>query len=115
METDATGQVPNERRKHLRYRMTENINIICGDGRIIRGITLNISEGGLAAAISSPLVVGDRITLEPVGGGAVSAVVRCVLGRIYGFQFLSLSSEQVQRIRDACKRLPLHTGVASKV
>ena len=115
VETDATGQVLNERRKHPRYRMTENINIICSDGRTIRGITLNISEGGVAAAISAPLVVGDRVRLEPVGGGAVSAVVQRVVGRIYGFQFLNLSSEQLQRIREACKHFALHTGVAGNL
>jgi len=115
VETEAKGQVPNERRKHPRHRITKNINIVSSDGRTIRGITLNIGEGGLAAAISFPLVVGDRVTLEPVGGGAVSAVVQRVLGRIYGFQFLNLSSEQVQRIREACKYLPLHTGVAGNL
>jgi len=93
--------------------MAERITILSSDGRTIEGITLDISEGGLAAAISSPLAVGDRVMLQPICGGAVSAMVQRVLGRIYGFQFLNLSAEQIHRIREACKHFPLHTGVAA--
>lgn len=48
--------------------------------------------------------------LEPIAGGKVQAVVRRNLGRVYGFEFLSLTAEQTQLVMESCKRLPVYKG-----
>jgi hypothetical protein len=50
------------------------------------------------------------VELEPIAGGKVQAVVRRNLGRVYGFEFLSLTAEQTQLIVATCKRLPVYKG-----
>jgi len=74
----------------------------------MRGLTIEISESGFSAAISASLEVADRVVVTPIGYLAMLAVVRWIRGRAYGFEFLELSSEQQQRIRDDCRRLPLY-------
>jgi hypothetical protein len=46
--------------------------------------------------------------VTPTGYNTMLAVVRWIRGRAYGFEFLELSSEQQQMIRDRCRKLPLH-------
>ena len=48
--------------------------------------------------------------LEPIAGGKVQAVVRRNLGRVSGFEFLSLTAEQTQLVIESCKRLPVYKG-----
>jgi hypothetical protein len=69
---------------------------------------MEIGEGGFGAAVSASLEVGNRMVVTPIGYNAMLAVVRWIRGRAYGFEFLELSSEQQQRIRDHCRKLPLH-------
>jgi hypothetical protein len=80
-------------------------------GPSIQGMTIEISESGLSAAINAPLVVGDHVFIQPVGGSDVQAIVRRITGRIYGFQFLNLNVEQTQRLREQCRWLPRYTSV----
>jgi hypothetical protein len=78
------------------------------DRPAIEGLTMEIGEGGFGAAVSASLEVGNRMVVTPIGYNAMLAVVRWIRGRAYGFEFLELSSEQQQRIRDHCRKLPLH-------
>jgi hypothetical protein len=71
---------------------------------------MEISEGGLSALVGADFHVGDRLELDPVGGGKAEAIVRRSVGRLCGFEFLNLSPEQVENIRERCKKLPLHPG-----
>jgi hypothetical protein len=64
-----------ERRRFPRYRYTAPIVVRVGAGSEAAGITLEISECGMSALIGAPLSVGDRVELEPVGGGIAAAVV----------------------------------------
>jgi hypothetical protein len=101
-----------DRRKHPRYRFSAPITVWLPDGSSVRAITLEISESGLSACLTGPLRVGDTADLEPVGGGRAQAIVRRKVGTVYGFECLTLSEEQLERIRTSCTRLPLyHSGV----
>jgi len=93
-----------ERRKSPRYWLSVPLAIRQGDGSIVRGLSVEISEGGMSAMASEPLKVGERVELEPVEAGRVSAVVRHKLGQMYGFEFVDLGVEQAQRIADRCRK-----------
>jgi hypothetical protein len=117
---DVTPNI-TERRRHSRHRLSASITLSLANGitiqgstnqePMIQGMTIEISESGLSAAINAPLAVGDRVIIQPVGGSEVQAVVRRITGRIYGFQFLNLSIEQAQRLREQCRWLPRYTSV----
>jgi len=113
MQTDLDPQKPPEnladRRRHPRYRFSIPLNIHSADGTSIPGISIEISESGLSAITADPLKVDDIVTLEPIAG-RVSARVRRHIGRVYGFEFLNVTSEQTERIRESCKMLPRYLG-----
>jgi hypothetical protein len=98
----------NNRRKHTRYQLSIPLQFFVTDRPIIQGLTIEISEGGFGATIDASLEVGDRATVNPIGYNAMLAVVRWSRGRAYGFEFLELSSDQQQRIRDHSRTLPLY-------
>lgn len=104
----------DDRRKHTRYQLSVPIELSVTDRPTIHGQTIEISEGGFGATIgasSAPLEVGSRVSATPTGYYAVMSVVRWVRGRAYGFEFLELSSDQHQRIREHCRSLPLHCSL----
>jgi len=105
---DTTSRPGYDRRKHRRYRWSLPIEFSSGDGPRMNGITIELSEGGFSAAVSASLKLGDRVGVTSVGYNAMLAVVRRVRGRAYGFEFLELSPEQQQKIKDECQRLPLY-------
>jgi PilZ domain len=96
----------HDKRKHRRYRLSVPLELSTTDGPVIRGLTIEVSEGGFSAALSAPLEVGDQVVATPIGYDAMPAVVRWIRGRAYGFEFLDLSIEQQNRIRNDCRRLP---------
>jgi c-di-GMP-binding flagellar brake protein YcgR len=98
----------NDRRKHTRYQLSIPIQLSVTDRPTIQGLTIEISEGGFGATINTSLKVGNRATATPIGYNAMSAVVRWSRGTTCGFEFLELSSDQQQRIRDHSRTLPLH-------
>jgi PilZ domain len=104
----SAGAAPNlvERRRFRRYHYSAPIFIRSGDGSKVRGISLEISECGTAVIATAPVKVGELVELEPVGGGVARAILRRNVGKLYGFEFLGLGSEQVERIRELCKMLP---------
>jgi hypothetical protein len=95
-----------DRRRHVRYRFSAPITVHLNGSSAIPGITLEISESGMSALMGTTLVVGDTVELEPVVGGRVSALVRRHNGKIHGFEFLNLTSGQIQEIAEVCKSLP---------
>jgi hypothetical protein len=99
-----------DRRRHPRYRFSIPITIRSADGAAIPGITIEISESGLSAITADSLKVNDTVELEPIAAGKVLALVRRNIGRVYGFEFLSLTAEQVQRITESCKLLSRYQG-----
>lgn len=108
---DASGtSVLPDRRRLPRYRFSTPITLRIPGGGTAPAITMEISESGLSALVGAAFHVGDRLEVEPVGGGKAEAIVRRSMGRLYGFEFLNLSPGQVQNIRERCKKLPLHMG-----
>jgi PilZ domain-containing protein len=98
----------SDRRRHPRYRYSAPITVLASDGSPVPGITLEISESGLSAVIGGPLQVEDTTEVEPVAGGKALARIRRHLGKIYGFEFVELTAEQAEQIRDKCKKLPIY-------
>jgi hypothetical protein len=97
-----------DRRRHPRYRFSEPITIRSADGVAIPGIGIEISVSGMSAITADSLKVNDIVKIEPIGGGTMVAVVRRNIGRVSGFEFLNVTTEQVQRISNSCKVLPLY-------
>jgi hypothetical protein len=95
-----------DRRRHVRYRFSVPIKVFRGNGLEIPGMTLEISESGLSAALATPLRVGEMVNMEPVGGGRAIARVRHNVGRIHGFEFVEISREQSLKIKEQCVGLP---------
>jgi hypothetical protein len=104
---EASQNVP-DRRRHPRYRYSAPITVLASDGSLVPGITLEISESGLSAVFGVPLRVGDTTEVGLVAGGKASARIRRNLGKVYGFEFLGLTTEQAEQIRDKCKMLPVY-------
>lgn len=102
----------SDRRRHDRYRFSAPITVHVGGGSAIPGMSLEISESGMSALIGAVLEVGGTVELEPVAGGKVSALVRRHSGKIYGFEFLNLTPEQIQRIGEICNPLPKYQSHA---
>ena len=93
-----------------RYRFSVPLTIRSTDGEITRAITLEISASGVSAITERSLRLNDTVELEPIAASKVLAVVRRNVGRIYGFEFLALSSEQAHTIVERCKLLPRYLG-----
>jgi c-di-GMP-binding flagellar brake protein YcgR len=108
-----TKSIP-ERRKNPRYWLCVPLTIRSGGGSDIRGLSVEISEGGMSAMASEPLKVGERVELEPVEGGRVSALVRHKLGQMYGFEFVDLSAEHAQRIAESCRKFAIDRVARAK-
>jgi hypothetical protein len=95
-----------ERRKFRRYHYSAPICIRCPGSIEVRGMGLEISEGGISLLASASLNVGDVVELDPIGGEAAKAILRRIVGKLYAFEFVSLNSRQLRRIRRMCRTLP---------
>ena len=99
-----------DRRSHPRYRFSTPIMVRAAGSEPVPAITMEISENGLSALVGAAFHVGQQLELDPVGGSKAAAIVRRSVGRLCGFEFVSLSQEQIQNIRERCKTLPLYRG-----
>jgi hypothetical protein len=114
MQTDFDAQkapeAPYDRRRHPRYRLSVPLIIQAADGVVMRGISIEISASGISAIIAESLKLNDTVEIEPIAAVKVLALVRHNIGKIYGFEFLNLTTEQTQQITESCKMLPLYKG-----
>jgi len=110
IEPHEMSETSPDRRRHPRYRFSVPLTIRSADGVVARGISIEISESGLSAIASDSLKVDETVELEPIACGKIQAVVRRITGRVYGFEFLGLTTEQIQLIIESCKRLPVYKG-----
>ena len=110
MNTAATARssstASTDRRRHKRFRLSVPISISGSDASIIPAMTLEVSEGGLSAVLVSELQIGDTVKVYPVAGETLTARVCHRVGKVYGFEFLDVSDQQVSRLRETCSRLP---------
>jgi hypothetical protein len=95
----------SERRRHTRYRLTEPIVIRREGGSSARAITSEISISGLSAVTALVLAVGEKVTLSPVVGASITAIVRRAAGTIYGFEFIDPPDKVVEDIHALCRGL----------
>jgi hypothetical protein len=108
----AAGYSGSERRKHSRHRFIVDLNISKENGTTMHGMTFEIGPGGLSAATSGRLTVGDQVILYPVIRNRVTATIRRKNGPMYGFEFLAQPPEFQQQILELCKTLPLFQTMA---
>lgn len=76
-------------------------HLIPGGVRLTRGITLDISEGGLGALMKSALPLGETVSLElelPDYELRAVAIVRHSSSSQAGFEFLGLTPDERERI-----------------
>ncbi|HUO25352.1 MAG TPA: PilZ domain-containing protein [Candidatus Aquilonibacter sp.] len=98
-----------DRRSHVRYRRSDPVTVVA-KGRHIPAITVEMSQSGLSAVLSSPLNTGEAVEIYPIAGGTVQAQVRHRVGKVFGFEFLKLTEKQSRKIAKECKHLPVYTN-----
>jgi hypothetical protein len=108
----AAGYSGSKRRKHSRHRCIVDLNISKENGTTMHGMTFEIAAGGLSAATSDRLAVGDQVLLYPVIRNGVTATIRSKNGPMYGFECLAQPPEFQQQILELWKTLPLFQTMA---
>jgi hypothetical protein len=101
-----------ERRRHSRHRFIVDLNISSENGASMHGMSFEIGAGGMSAATSGPLEVGEQVILHPVMRTRVKATVRRKNGSMYGFEFLAPTAEFREKILALCQTLPLFQTMA---
>jgi hypothetical protein len=114
-DDENAAQAHEERRRHRRFRLSVPVTIRRSDGTVISSMTVEISESGMSVATAVGLQSGEIIEVEPVAGGKASAMVRRCVGNFYGLEFTALSPEQVERINEACRMLPVFHSQSLKI
>ena len=89
----------------MRYRLVQAIFIRQKNQSSHRATTSEISISGLSAISREAMAVGENVTLSPVGGGEVRAIIRRKTGDTYGFEFLDPSPRIVEEIHILCRGL----------
>lgn len=88
--------------------------LTAGGVRTARGMSLDISEGGMGALVEGALHVGDAVTIDldlPAGRLDVVAMVRHTSSVRSGFEFLGLSMEERESIARAAPQVRQHSGL----
>jgi PilZ domain len=101
-----------ERRRHSRHRFIIDLNISSENGASMHGMSFEIGAGGMSAATSGRLEVGEQVLLYPVIRARVKATVRRKNGSMYGFEFLAPTAEFQEKILALCQTLPLFQTMA---
>jgi hypothetical protein len=96
-----------DRRKLPRYRWGAPILVRKPEGPDSKALALEISEGGLSIAFYQGLNIGDTVELGPIVDRNLTAVVRHNRGTIYGLEFVGLTDEDRNHIKQLCQKLPL--------
>jgi hypothetical protein len=76
-------------------------HLVTGGIQRVRGMSLDISEGGLGAIVQGELVVGDAVEIDfSIAGQSLSAVgiVRHASSLQAGFEFVGLTPEERTQI-----------------
>jgi len=98
-----------ERRRFSRHQLIQRVFIITDNGTFT-GTSFEMSQGGMSAATLGDLHVGQEVSVKPVMGQRIKAIVRRNQGTMFGFQFIDLPSDVKEQIKALCETLPLfHT------
>jgi PilZ domain-containing protein len=106
----ALGEI--ERRKFPRHRFIVDLNISSENGSSMPAMGFEIGAGGMSAATSGQLEVGEQVILYPVIRARVKATVRRRNGSMYGFEFLATTAEYQEQILALCQTLPIFQTMA---
>src|SRR6202140_3846210 len=101
-----------ERRRHSRHRFIVDLNISSENGALMHCMSFEIGAGGMSAATSGQLEVGEQVILYSVIRARVKAIVRRRNGSMYGFEFLAPTAEYQEQILALCQTLPLFQTMA---
>jgi hypothetical protein len=101
-----------ERRRYSRHRFIVDLNISGENGGSMHGMSFEIGAGGMSAATSGELEVGEQVILYPVIRARVKATVRRKNGSMYGFAFATPTAEFQEMVLALCKTLPLFQTMA---
>jgi c-di-GMP-binding flagellar brake protein YcgR len=101
-----------ERRKYSRHRFIVDLNISSENGATMHGMSFEIGAGGMSAATSGQLEVGEQVLLYPVVRARAKATVRHKNGSMYGFEFLAPTAEFQETVLALCQTLPLFQTMA---
>jgi PilZ domain-containing protein len=95
-----------ERRKFSCYQFIGRV-FIGTERATFSAVSVEISQGGMSAATLGDLTVGQTVTLTPVAGQRVKAIVRRNQATTFGFELIDLPAEIGEQIKTICETLPL--------
>ncbi|MGA2418760.1 MAG: PilZ domain-containing protein [Candidatus Acidiferrum sp.] len=95
-----------ERRGFSRHHLIDRIFIGTDDGTF-SAVSREISQGGMSAATLGDLTVGQAVSLGPIVGERINAVVRRNQRTAFGFEFIDLPAAISEQIKTLCETLPL--------
>jgi len=102
-----------ETRRHPRFKLEVDIRIYPRNRAVVRAHTVDISESGISAMLTTEVPMGEVVRLEfnlPLGEVEVHALVRQHNAFRYGFQFLESPSAQ-DLIGRTCRQLAVQQHV----
>ena len=114
METRTTAEPVGPRlhgiRRHRRYLFSVpvQVHLKTPKNRSTRGMSLEISEGGMSAVVESELRVGEIAGVDlslPAGSLSALAIVRHQTAGHFGFEFLGLTAAEREQLKQSTKSL----------
>jgi hypothetical protein len=96
-------------RKYPRYPFSVPVtlrHLLPGGFQTTRGMSVDISEGGISAIVQAMLQIGETVEISlPLSAGTIHtiALVRHVTDSRSGFEFLGLTAEERHQITIASK------------
>jgi c-di-GMP-binding flagellar brake protein YcgR len=100
-----------EKRRHRRYRISIGVTIRTSNGgsAAMQGLLQEISEGGMSAFVGAgDLKLDDAVELDlslPSGRMYLRAIIRNQSGRHFRFEFVDLTPEQTEQIKESHKKM----------
>jgi len=104
-----------ERRKFTRHRFSARVEIRRDKGLDVDAMMFELSEGGMSAATANMMTIGEKVEVNAIAGQRVQAIVRRKHGAMYGFEFLGLSEDTRERIRNVVRGLPVFLSILEDV
>lgn len=106
-----------ERRRHTRYELSAPVTLYrftSAGVRIVPGLSVEISYGGLAAVFPENLPLTEAVEIQiefpPFGPVRLPAVIKHRTGFRYRLQFGKLSREQLGQLLQLCAGLKTDRG-----
>jgi len=93
---------PKPARRFQRRALAAPLGVLVR-GRLVRGLTTNIGEGGLGAALPRAVDIGEKVILTLEKAGLVMlASVRYHDGFLHGFEFHLIGPQQHALLKQLC-------------